>query len=367
MDQSTPPSGLDGLDWLPVPCCRVNGGLSILQSNSAFRAMFGPPPGPAAPSLLDYVHSLDQASVAQAVRHVLADGEPAYFDCCRRDDDDATEGPLEIAAARSPDGASVLAVIREALVSADDRERLQHDVQRLEQQNDDLRQFAFAVAHDLKAPLLTTESNLSLLEQDVAAGRLDRIAEDLSELRGAVYRMQDLVTELLELARLGRLDLATVGGRREQQPVPLGPVVAEALRLLKGPHSELRAEIACVAPLPVVRGRRHHLVEVFQNLIDNAVKYSSDADAPRVEIGCEPRTAGTVLFVRDNGRGVPPGDRERVFELFVQLDPQNGGTGIGLGIVRRIVAAHGGRIWIEDGLDGRGAAFCFTLPLEETS
>ena len=238
---------------------------------------------------------------------------------------------------------------------------LEIEVERLQRQNEDLRQFAFAVAHDLKAPLVTTESNLAFLAEDVAAGKTARVHEDVEEIRSAVLRMKDLVTELLELARLGRLDLTTVGGR-PAHPVPLADVVAEALQILKGAPAAARADIAVVTPLPVVNGRHHQLIEVYQNLIENGVKFASENAAPRVEIGAESREGDVVLFVRDNGRGIPAPDRERVFELFVQLDATGEGTGIGLAIVRRIIAAHGGRVWIEEGTGGRGASFCFTLP-----
>jgi signal transduction histidine kinase len=241
---------------------------------------------------------------------------------------------------------------------------LEQKVERLQRQNEELRQFAYAVAHDLKAPLVTTASNLAFLEADVAAGKTARIHEDVAEMRSAVERMKDLVTELLELARLGRLDLTTVGGR-PAHPVSLADVVAEALLMLKGAPAASRADIAIVSPLPVVNGRNHQLIEVYQNLIENAAKFATVHTAPRVEIGAEIRAGDPVLFVRDNGRGIPPADRERVFELFVQLDASGEGTGIGLAIVRRIITAHGGKVWIEEGIGGRGAAFCFTLPRVE--
>jgi two-component system, chemotaxis family, sensor kinase Cph1 len=103
---------------------------------------------------------------------------------------------------------------------------------------------------------------------------------------------------------------------------------------------------------------------VFQNLIDNAVKYMGDQPSPRVEIGsrrAEAGGGGPVFYVRDNGMGIEPRHRDRVFGLFQQLDADAEGTGVGLALVKRIVELHGGRIWIEsDGL-GQGSSFCFTL------
>jgi signal transduction histidine kinase len=120
-----------------------------------------------------------------------------------------------------------------------------------------------------------------------------------------------------------------------------------------------------IAPdLPTVYGDRARLVEVVQNLVDNACKFMGDQPAPRIEIG----TSGTdtegnpIFFVRDNGIGIEPQYHERVFGLFNKLDAQSEGTGVGLALVKRIIEVHGGRIWIESEGAGRGATMCFTLP-----
>ena len=118
-----------------------------------------------------------------------------------------------------------------------------------------------------------------------------------------------------------------------------------------------------IAPeLPSVRGDRVRLVEVVQNLVDNAAKFMGDQPRPRVEIGARPMAGETVFFVRDNGIGIPPQHRERVFRLFEKLEPGSDGTGVGLALVKRIVELHGGRIWIEPSGREGGATFFFTLP-----
>ncbi len=120
-----------------------------------------------------------------------------------------------------------------------------------------------------------------------------------------------------------------------------------------------------VAPdLPAVTGDRGRLLEVFQNLIENAIKHGGGR-APRVEVGWrrdagEPGAGDPVLFVRDHGSGIEPRYHDTVFGLFQRLDAET--DGVGLALVKRIVEIHGGRIWIESEGGGSGAAFCFTLP-----
>ena len=115
--------------------------------------------------------------------------------------------------------------------------------------------------------------------------------------------------------------------------------------------------------MPVVLGDRVRLLQVYQNLIGNAVKFMGDQAAPRVEIGLRQDGTETVFFVRDNGRGIDPEYHDKIFGLFERLNAQVPGTGIGLQLVKRIVEVHGGRVWVESEGQGKGSTFCFTLPL----
>jgi signal transduction histidine kinase len=118
--------------------------------------------------------------------------------------------------------------------------------------------------------------------------------------------------------------------------------------------------------LPVVQVRRGQMEHLFQNLIGNAIKYRREGEDPRIHIGVEPDGFGWRFAVRDNGIGIPPEYKDRVFAIFKRLhkdDARYPGTGVGLAICQRIVERHGGRIWVESDGNGHGSTFYFTLPV----
>jgi signal transduction histidine kinase len=167
--------------------------------------------------------------------------------------------------------------------------------------------------------------------------------------------MQRLLNELLELSRIGRL-------MNESQPVPFGELAHEVLELVQGHIMERGVTVHIQNDLPTVFGDRHRLVEVLQNLIDNAAKFMGNQKEPHIEIGQHGEEEGKPKFyVRDNGLGIQPEHHERIFGLFNKLDIKTDGTGIGLSIVKRIIEVHGGRIWVESEV-GKGSTFFFTLP-----
>jgi signal transduction histidine kinase len=144
--------------------------------------------------------------------------------------------------------------------------------------------------------------------------------------------------------------------------VPMADVVNEALEIMSGRLVKSGVEVSLAPNLPDLNGDRPRLQEVFQNLIENALKFMGDQQHPRIEIGFRPQGEETVLVVKDNGIGIDPLFHEKVFGLFDKLDTKTEGTGIGLALVKRIVEVHGGRIWVESEGLGHGSTFCFTLP-----
>jgi signal transduction histidine kinase len=221
--------------------------------------------------------------------------------------------------------------------------------------NAELERFSYTVSHDLKSPLFTIRGFLGYLEQDALAGDQTRLRNDIQRIVGATDKMQQLLNDLLELSRIGRLV-------NEPRAINLNALISEVTVLLHGQLKESRAELRMNENLPEVYGDRQRISEVIQNLLDNAAKFMGDQPYPRIEIGEAGSEAGMpVLFVRDNGIGIQKEHIERVFGLFNKLDPQSEGTGIGLALVKRIVEIHGGRIWVES-QPGSGSTFYFTLP-----
>jgi signal transduction histidine kinase len=146
--------------------------------------------------------------------------------------------------------------------------------------------------------------------------------------------------------------------------VPLAEIAQEAIMLAQGRIAARGVQIEVQPDLPLVQGDRARLVEVVQNLIDNACKFMGDQPEPRITIGRSgtDRDGRPIVFVRDNGCGIDPQYHDKVFGLFDKLDPRSEGTGIGLALVKRILEIHGGRIWVESAGANMGSTFYFTLP-----
>jgi signal transduction histidine kinase len=225
----------------------------------------------------------------------------------------------------------------------------------LETKNAELERFTYTVSHDLKSPLITIRGFLGFLEKDAASGNLERLHADVVRIGDATDRMQHLLNDLLELSRVGRLMNAP-------EEVLFETIVREAVALVQGRLMARGVQVRIAVGLPLVVCDRTRLVEVIQNLVDNAVKFMGDQLEPRIEIGVRYDEGTPVFFVKDNGIGIDPRFQNKVFGLFDKLDPKSEGTGIGLALVKRIITVHGGRVWIESAGPGTGTTFCFTLP-----
>ena len=218
----------------------------------------------------------------------------------------------------------------------------------------ELEQFTYAVSHDLRSPLVTIQTFLGYLEQDIPAQDTAKVASDLGYIHAAADKMGLLLDELLRLSRVGRVP-------NLPEDVPLSVIVNETLALVAGRISQRGVKVVVTEKNIMLHGDRRRLVEVFQNLIDNACKFMGDQKEPRIEIGVETRGPETVYFVRDNGGGIDPRHQKMLFGLFVRLTPHVEGAGIGLALVKRIVEVHGGRIWVKSKGVGQGTCFYFTL------
>ncbi len=223
----------------------------------------------------------------------------------------------------------------------------------LETKNAELERFTYTVSHDLKSPLVTIKGFLGMLQKDIAAGNIDRARSDMQRILGAANTMAQLLSELLELSRIGRQV-------NPSEVVDLNGLASEAVELVTGDAAG--CEIVIEPDLPAVYGDRVRLLEVFQNLLTNAAKFRGDQSSPRIEIGAYRELDSWTCYVRDNGIGIKADYHEKIFGLFERLDGQIEGTGIGLALVKRIIEVHGGRIWVESLGEGHGATFLFTFP-----
>ena len=226
-------------------------------------------------------------------------------------------------------------------------------VTKLEVKNAELERFTYTVSHDLKSPLITIRGFLGYIEKDAIAGNIERLKADLERISKAAEKMHLLLDELLELSRIGRL-------MNEPEEISFETIIREALSMVEGQIKEENIEIEVGSDIPNIYGDRVRLVEVVQNLIDNAVKFTKNQPKPKIEIGVREDSGKPVFYIKDNGIGVDPKYHKKIFGLFDKLDSSSEGTGVGLALVKRIIEIHGGKIWIESKV-GQGAAFYFTL------
>lgn len=226
----------------------------------------------------------------------------------------------------------------------------------LQRSNLELQRFAHVASHDLREPLRTMGSYAQLLDESAVELQPPH-RKFLERILGAARRMQALVDDLLALSRVE-------GGATKMALVPLEKLVGFALENLQPAIEAAGARIE-VGDLPTVSCDPSQIVQLFQNLIANAVKFGREGVVPHVHIRCRRDGELFEISVKDNGIGIAPEHHARVFEMFERLHTREryGGTGIGLAICRKIVDRHGGRIWLESPPEG-GSVFHFTLRAE---
>lgn len=227
----------------------------------------------------------------------------------------------------------------------------------LERSNHDLEQFAYVVSHDLQEPLRSVSSFLQILQSRVGNRLEPENKEFLQYSVDGAKRMQQLIADLLNYARVGQK-------ARSMERVDTEDLLALVRHNLDAAFKQSGAQLEH-DPLPPVKGDPGQLSQVFQNLVGNALKFKSDRPL-RVEIRTKQDGKHWQFEIRDNGIGIDPKDFERIFIIFQRLHTRDEypGTGIGLSICKKIVEAHGGRIWVESKLDA-GTSFFFTLPAWE--
>lgn len=304
------------------------------------------------------------AEVAERARaalvRTLQTGEPQLFDYELVVDGEA--GIFEARMVPISTTGEVMAIVRDVTEARAAHESLAHTAAELEQRaaelersNADLAQFAYVVSHDLSEPLRMIATYVNLFGRRYE-GRLDDDADEfISHITGGVERMQVMIRDLLSYSRAGAAD-------RETEPVDLGRLLEEVVSNLADIISDGRAVLEA-GELPTVIGDGSQLRQVLQNLISNGLKFVPPGAVPHLRIESELSEGMWTISVIDDGVGIEPRYRSRIFIPFRRLHNQDEypGTGVGLAIAKRIVERHGGTIWVESDAGG-GSVFSFTLP-----
>ena len=237
-------------------------------------------------------------------------------------------------------------------------ERLRMQTTELVALNKELETFSYSVSHDLRAPLRAIDGYALMLEEDYVERLDDEGKRLLAVIRGNSRKMGVLIDDLLALSRLGRQEMS-------RTRVDMERLVRDVCKEAVAADGDTRARID-VAKLPSIMGDQRLLRQVWINLDSNAIKYSRRVAEPRVDIDAHRDGAETVYRIRDNGAGFDMQYSHKLFGVFQRLHRSEdfAGTGVGLAIVARIVARHGGRVWAEGKVD-EGATFYVSLPAED--
>jgi signal transduction histidine kinase len=232
-------------------------------------------------------------------------------------------------------------------------ERIRQYAAELERKNREMEQFVYSVSHDLKSPLVTCKGFTGILKEDLAEGRIAEALDSAQRVERATAHMGRLIEDLLQLSRVGR-----VANKSEAVQVSaLVGELAEELRLAAKPGVLVEVD----AGMPVIDADPMAISRLFQNLLVNAFQYGCSAAQPRITVGSRMAGGEVLFFVRDNGPGIAAEYHEKIFGLFQRLEANQGGTGIGLAIVSKIMEVHEGRAWVESA-PGAGATFWLAFP-----
>ena len=301
------------------------------------------------------IHPDDLEEGLRVWRHSIETGEPLQLTSRFRRADGVYRWHLNRARAmRNADGEITLWI-----GSSTEIHEQKEKEEELRRANEDLQQFAYSASHDLQEPI----RNVAVYSEIMARRYRDKLDGDgllyLSFLEEGGRRLARLINDLLAYTRASRAELS-------ETTVDASVALRNALASLSEAMRETDAKVT-YDPLPEVHMGEAHLQQVFQNLIGNALKYRNNA-SPRIHVSAAKRGAAWCFSVKDNGIGIEPKYKEKIFGVFKRLhhDQRYNGTGIGLAICQRVVERYGGRIWVESE-PGEGSTFSFTVPHDESA
>jgi PAS domain S-box-containing protein len=240
----------------------------------------------------------------------------------------------------------------ESFVDISDRKQAEEELRKT---NEELKHFVNVVSHDLKNPIMSIHGFSFLLLKNYKGTLDEKALGYLQHIEANARRMGALVSDLLDLSRLGSVG-SSFGDVRSLE------IVTKVTSDLEDRLRKRGIDLVVVNDVPTIHCDGKRIYQVFENLLVNAIKFMGDAKDPKIEIGCQDNGGVHQFYVKDNGIGIDPKDHRRIFEMFRRLDEieDDEGTGIGLAIVDRIVKGHGGTVWVESE-KGKGATFHFSL------
>ncbi|HAR97211.1 MAG TPA: hypothetical protein DCR97_14810 [Deltaproteobacteria bacterium] len=256
--------------------------------------------------------------------------------------------------------AAAMSVIRD-ITAIKDAEmeilRLNHELEQrvldLRNANDELEAFNSTVSHDLRTPLMVIQGFSERIAKKLRCGQDKALADHMAIIQTSALKMEQLIDDLLAYSRLGKQAL-------QREPVAMDQLVRDVIQELQViyPHGDI-----IIHPLVPCLGDEHMIRQVFLNLLSNALKFSAKKPRRKIEVGSTEQAMEVTYFVKDNGAGFDGTCKDRLFNVFQRLHPQEefAGTGMGLAIVKRIIGLHGGTVWAE-GKPDEGAVFYVTLP-----
>ena len=240
------------------------------------------------------------------------------------------------------------------------KEKLVLAADELAGKNEEIRRFAFSVSHDLKSPLASIDGLILLMDDEMnsepkTSNQLAKFKEYIGYIRTTTQAMNSLIHDITEIARLGKIE-------NKIERLNAYDVIDQARSLVLGKLQNHNTELAVAEDLPDIYGDRNRIIQVFENLIDNAIKYIGAQTSPQISIDSKGNGSETLFRVSDNGAGIEPSLMPKLFAPFERFDTNVKGTGLGLYMIQKIIESHHGKIWAESDGKGKGTTFIFSLP-----
>ena len=305
-------------------------------------------------NLLDLVPELIKTERYEKYVNVIKTGKPYFID-------DLVPHPkygnvhVALEAFKVGDGLGVIAsdITRQKQVEG----QLKKTLEELKQRNQELDEYTYTVSHELKTPLIAIQGFSAILYKKCKNKLNKNMAQYLNRITQASERLERMVSDLLKLSRSGRKT-----GKLKK--VDINSVVETSLRHFESLIKEKHIDVKRAPEFPTITCDRLRIIEVFDNLIANAIRFAGSQEKPKIKIGWNKLKKFYRFWVEDNGLGIIDEDKKNIFKVFVQgsLVSSEDGTGVGLSIAKKVIESHGGKIWVKSE-PGAGATFYFTIPV----